>query len=93
MRRRHSKLIATLALGVTAAAVVKELRTPSDRRTWHGKLAGAVPYDFRMPTPSRIRSRWWNPDGPVFSPRAFGVGWDPNLGRIASEVRRATANL
>ncbi len=93
MRRRHRKLIATVAMAVTAAAVVKELRTPRERRTWHGKLAGAVPYDFRMPTPHRLRDRWWNPDGPVLSPRAFGVGWDPNLGRIASEARRAVAHL
>jgi len=93
MPRRHRKLIATVAVAVTAAAVVKELRTPRDRRTWHGKVAGAVPYDFRMPTRRRIRDRWWNPGGPVLSPRAFGVGWDPNFGRIASEARRAVSHL
>jgi hypothetical protein len=89
MRRRHRKLIATVAMAVTAAAVVKELRTPRDERTWHGKLAGAVPYDFRKPTPSRVRNRWWNPSGPLLSPRVFGVGWDLNVGRVAAEARRA----
>lgn len=89
MRRSHRKLILAAAMAVTAAAVVKELRTPRERRTWHGKLAGAVPYDFRMPTPSRLRRRWWNPDGPILTPRAFGVGWDLNVGRVAAQARRA----
>ena len=61
MRRSHRNLIATIALGITAAAVIKELRTPRERRTWHGKVAGAVPYDFRKPTPSRLRERLGTP--------------------------------
>ena len=88
-RRKHRRKIALVALGVTAAAVVKELRTPADERTWHGALAGILPYDFRRPTRDRMRERWWNPDAPYLTPRVFGVGWDLNFGRITGEARRA----
>ena len=93
MRRSHRKVIFAAAIAVTAAAVVKELRTPRERRTWHGKVAGAVPYDFRKPTASRLRRRWWNADAPILTPRAFGVGWDVNFGRAVSELRRAVAQV
>ncbi|MGN6379353.1 MAG: DUF5808 domain-containing protein [Gaiellales bacterium] len=86
--RKHRRKIALLAAGLTAAAVVKELRKPPDKRTWHGRLGGALPYDFRIPTVKRARSRWWNPDAPYLTPRVFGVGWDLNVGRIVDEARR-----
>jgi Family of unknown function (DUF5808) len=45
----------------------------------HGTMLG-IPYDFRMPTLSRVRERFWNPEDPrIFTPRVFGVGWDINL--------------
>ena len=44
------KPLKLLAIGLVVAAVVKELRLPQDQRTWHGSLAGFVPYDLRMPT-------------------------------------------
>ena len=89
---KHRSKIALVALGITAAAVLKEMRMPSDERTWHGALAGIVPYDFRKPTADRMRERWWNAEAPYLTPRMFGVGWDLNFGRIADEARRA-ANL
>lgn len=43
-----------------------------------------VPYDVRMPTTERIRSRWWNPADPrIWMPRAWGAGWDVNFGALA----------
>ena len=46
-----------------------------------------VPYDWRRPTVARAKSRWWNPDDPrLFTPRAFGVGWDLNLYRLQQIV-------
>jgi Family of unknown function (DUF5808) len=40
---------------------------------------GVFPYDWRRPTLARFRARWWNRSDPrVFTPRAFGVGWDVN---------------
>lgn len=47
-----------------------------------------IPYDVRMPTTERIRSRWWNPADPrVFMPRAWGAGWDLNFGALAVKTR------
>jgi hypothetical protein len=92
--------LATL-LGIAAlgAAVVRELRIPPGRRTWHGRLAGAVPYDLRPPTPERLRAAIWDPaNRDVLVPTAFGVGWTVNLaalagrcGRLAPPVPRSDA--
>jgi hypothetical protein len=73
-----------LALSIIGViAVVQELRKPPDERTWSGKVANFVPYDFRVPTWERVRNTYWNPDGPVLSGKAFGVGWAPNIGGLA----------
>ena len=72
-----------LALAVIGViAIIQELRKPSDERTWHGKVADFVPYDFRMPTIGRMRSTYWNPEGPILAGKVFGVGWAPNLGAL-----------
>ena len=48
----------------------------------NGTVLG-VPYDFRRPTWSKIKSNYWNPDDErIFMPRAFGIGWDINLYRF-----------
>ncbi len=45
----------------------------------HGTILG-IPYEFRVPTLSRLRERIWNPDDPrIFTPHIFGVGWTINL--------------
>jgi len=81
------RLIKWTAIALTAIAVVEQLRRPSDERTWEGTV-GFVPYDFRMPTMERARSRWWNPDEPrLFVPQVFGVGWTINLARLVALVR------
>jgi hypothetical protein len=64
-------------------AVVQELRKPKDQRTWHGKVADFVPYDFRWPTWERVQQTYWNPEGPLISGKVFGVGWAPNFGVLA----------
>jgi Family of unknown function (DUF5808) len=47
-----------------------------------------VPYDWRRPTVARVKSRWWNPDDSrLFTPKAFGAGWDVNLARLFSRRR------
>lgn len=73
-------------------AVVQELRKPKDERTWHGKVADFVPYDFRMPTVERVRSTYWNPDGPIVSGKVFGVGWAPNFGVLARMFSKEDAS-
>jgi len=62
------------------AALYQELKKPAEERTWHGKVAGVVPYDFRLPTIERIREAYWDPDSDVlFTERVVGVGWSVNL--------------
>ena len=62
-------------------------------RQSHGTFL-KVPFEFRFPTPGRLRQRWWNPeDDRVFTPGVVGVGWTVNayqllrrLGIIGKEV-------
>ena len=76
---------AAVGVGLIVAVVATELRKPPRKRTWHGSIAGIVPYDFRRPTLRRAKSRWWNPGDPrILTPRTFGVGWDVNIGRLVS---------
>jgi hypothetical protein len=83
-RKLTGRRIWRLALAVIGViAVVQELQKPSDERTWNGKVADFVPYDFRMPTVERARDTYWNPNGPFLSGKVFGVGWAPNFGVLA----------
>jgi hypothetical protein len=81
------KLIRTLTWMAFAAAIYQELRKPPEARTWHGKVAGVVPYDFRIPTLDRLRDAYWAPESDqVFSENVFGVGWAVNLPVAARKV-------
>src|ERR1700693_1652815 len=76
------RLIRLTAVGLVVAAVATELSKPEAERTWHGRVIGVVPYDFRPPTWERIRDAYWNPaSDSLFSDRVFGVGWAINLYR------------
>jgi hypothetical protein len=80
-----NRLVGMAAVAAVVAAVTKELRRPEDERTWHGEVAGFVPYDFRKPTLERVRERMWAPGDPnLVKPQVFGVGWTVNVGRVAS---------
>ncbi len=82
------KLITLASIALAVAAVVKELRTPQAERTWNGKVASVVPYDFRMPTIQRAKERLWNPEADTFvGPRVFGVGWTVNVGKVFQTVK------
>jgi hypothetical protein len=82
------KLSKWTAIALAGVAIVEQLRRPPDERTWEGTVVGIVPYDFRMPTIERARSRWWNPDEPrLFVPQVFGVGWTINVARLVGLVR------
>jgi hypothetical protein len=81
-----------LGAGLVLAAIAQELRKPASARTWHGRLGGLVPYDFRPPTLERLQRAWWNPDDPrIFTDRVFGVGWAVNLGRLTRVTREAVS--
>ena len=61
-------------------AIYQELKKPAEERTWHGKVAGIVPYDFRVPDLQRLKEAYWNPDSDVlFTEKVIGVGWSVNL--------------
>jgi hypothetical protein len=80
-------LLRTAAILAVAGAVYKELRTPPDQRTWHGKLLGVVPYDFRPPSVAKLREAYWNTKSDtIFTDRPLGVGWAVNIPAV---LRRA----
>jgi hypothetical protein len=84
--------LATVALVV--GAVATELAKPEAERTWHGRVLGVVPYDFRPPTWERIRAAYWNPDSDLlFSDRVFGVGWAINLHEAKNLLQAAFERL
>ena len=65
---------------LTLAAICQELEKPKEEREWHGKVAGFIPYDFRMPTIERLKEAYWNAyDRRILTPRVFGVGWAINF--------------
>jgi len=80
-------LIRTAVIGSIAAAIYVEMRKPPEERTWHGRLLGVIPYDFRIPTIDRFRQAYWNPKSPkLFTDRPLGVGWSVNIPTL---LRRA----
>jgi hypothetical protein len=95
------KLIRLLAWIAFGAAIYQELKKPPELRTWHGKVAGSVPYDFRVPTLERFRDAYWDPETDrVFSDKVIGVGWAVNipvaarkLSAIVSQYAEASARL
>ena len=94
MVRRLRRLIKVVGFGLFIAAVSQEMSKPEDERTWHGKVGGVVPYDFRPPTWDRIRAAYWNPeDDRLFTDRVFGVGWAINLYRARELMQGAFQQL
>jgi Family of unknown function (DUF5808) len=86
-RSTMGNIVTIVSVGAAALAVVRELKKPSSQREWNGRV-GFIPYDFRIPTPSRIRERYWNPnDDRILVPQLFGVGWTINLGRVVRLLR------
>ncbi len=73
-------LSSTLLVVLVVLALREQLRLPPAERTWHGRIAGRIPYDFRLPTAERIRATFWNKDtSELLVPHAFGIGWTINL--------------
>jgi hypothetical protein len=84
-KKKNNKAGLAVGAGLVGAAIATELSKPAEERTWHGSIAGFIPYDLRRPTADSVRSKLWNPSGPFWSPSVFGVGWSPNLGRLAAQ--------
>src|SRR5512140_706608 len=95
------KGLRTLAWIALVGAIYQELRKPPEARTWHGKVAGAIPYDFRVPTIDRVREAYWDPTNDrIFSDKVIGVGWAVNIptavrkfSEIAQQYADASAKL
>jgi hypothetical protein len=84
-------LLTWLSIDIAVAAVVQELMRPRQFRTWHGRVAGLIPYDFRKPTPRRVLSALWAPGNPrLFTDTAFGVGWGINLAQLPHALSGAS---
>jgi len=88
------KIIGAVIVSLAIAAVFEELEKPKEERTWHGKIAGFIPYDFRLPSLEKLKEAYWNPyERRVIIPDPFGIGWSinfytllENLGVIKSEA-------
>jgi Family of unknown function (DUF5808) len=77
-----------LGLALVGAAVFREQKRPAGSRTWHGRLARILPYDFRPLSWARIKTELWNPaDSRILTPHAFGVGWGINLYQVKEQLR------
>ena len=79
--RTSTKIKAAVVL-FNLAAAVHAART--------GRATGrflAVPYDFTMPTPAKVRDRFWNKEEQsIVTPPVFGAGWSINLPELARRV-------
>jgi hypothetical protein len=86
--KKKQKKFANTALNITWAAstaalvgmaIAEQLSRPPQERTWQGSIFN-IPYDFRPPTPERLRDEFWNKNtSRIFVPHAFGVGWGINF--------------
>jgi hypothetical protein len=87
---RGQGLVTAAAALMVLAAVCQELARPRQFRTWHGKVAGLIPYDFRKPTWRRILRAFWAPDDQrLLTDTAYGVGWGVNLAQLPRLVTGA----
>ena len=76
-------LIRTAVIAAVGGAIYQEMRKPSAERTWHGRLLGFVPYDFRLPDLTRLRETYWNTSSNrIFTDKPIGVGWSVNVAAI-----------
>lgn len=82
------RLIEVAAISFALIAVCQEMEKPKERREWHGKAAGIVPYDFRMPNLDRLKDSFWNPyDNRVITPTVCGLGWSINFSALLEYAR------
>jgi hypothetical protein len=89
-----TRILQVTVITITLAAICQEMEKPKEERRWHGKVAGFIPYDFRVPTLERLKEAYWNPyEKRILTPEVFGIGWAinfysllDNLGLIGSGV-------
>ena len=87
-REWFARIIQVTAITLTLAAICQELEKPKEERTWHGRVAGLIPYDFRLPTIERLKESYWNPyDSRIFTHEVFGIGWAINFYALLERMR------
>jgi Family of unknown function (DUF5808) len=87
-------IVSLVGIALLVAAIARELSRPAEERTWEGKVAGVVPYDFRVPTMDRLQERMWAPENPqLLTPQVFGVGWGVNVGRLMAMLQSSREKL
>ena len=92
--RIFRRFMVGLSIGMVASVVFQELQKPPEKRTWQGRVGGLVPYDFRPPTPERLRQAYWNPDEPgIFTDRVLGLGWAINFYSLLEALAAQSAKL
>jgi hypothetical protein len=92
--KRFRRFMMGISMGLIAAAVYRELQKSPDERTWHGRVGGFVPYDFRPPTLERVREAYWNPhESRIFTDRVLGIGWAINLYSLLQVLSELIAKL
>lgn len=80
-------LLRTAVLAAVGGALYQEMRKSPADRTWHGKLIGLIPYDFRLPSLQRIRDSYWNTGSDrIFTDRPVGVGWAVNIPAVLKRL-------
>ena len=73
-------LWSAVLVSLVVLALREQLRLPAAERTWHGRIWGRIPYDFRLPTAQRIRAAFWNRQtAELLVPQPCGIGWTINL--------------
>ena len=88
--RDLANTVRTLAWVALIAAIYQELRKPPAERTWHGKVGGIIPYDFRIPTFEKVKNAYWDPSSEtVFTDNVVGVGWAVNIPVLARKLQQA----
>ena len=88
-RKWFTRTLQVTVIALTMAAICQELEKPKKERKWYGKIAGFIPYDFRLPTIERFKESYWNPyDSRVFTPEVFGIGWAVNFYNLLERLRR-----
>jgi hypothetical protein len=88
------RLLKWAGVAITVAAINQEMSKPEAQRTWHGKVFGMVPYDFRPPTWDRLREAYWNSSSDrLLTDRPLGIGWAVNFFRAKQLLQAGFGSL
>ena len=83
-----TRIVQVTVIALTMAAICQELEKPKEERKWQGKVAGFVPYDFRLPTIERFKESYWNLyNSHIFTSEAFGIGWAINFYALLERLK------